>query len=341
MRNDVLNLSTHCLQQWREELAGAPGALHRRVLSGIARDLERAVKFVLPEGGRLMDDDRSVARVFHDLRLPFPVVALEYRSTGVVAAHETPSSKRISLIWDARQAEPALLEGTAASRGVLPGAPGLYVQSISYMDDYEAWMPVMATAYVDLAREPVIPEPGDVSELELELVRHRLRPGFERSPAFPVQFIAHDDFFLDHLGGEAAADAIFRADSGDELSAALAFAALTTCANVAMETVRAPAPLNRKREASGKTPFFDTRILQVADGGYVRRGTADAGGAGSHASPRAHLRRGHIRSLGERNVWVNAAAVNAWKATPAQPGYQLQAVRDENDEAGDLPRPRG
>jgi hypothetical protein len=34
-----------------------------------------------------------------------------------------------------------------------------------------------------------------------------------------------------------------------------------------------------------------------------------AGVGGTHASPRIHLRRGHIRHLPRKNVWVNATVV--------------------------------
>lgn len=330
---DVLNYSAHCLEAWRTQMRTERGALGR-VIWALARDLERAVKFALPDGGRVLDDERSVARVFHDLRLPFPVVALEYRATGAVATHETPSSKRIALVWDARQAIPEVFAGSAPG-AALHGSPGLFVQAVGYMDDYKLWAPVMAMAHIDLTAEPGAPAPGDVSDLELELVRHRLKPGHEKATGFPVSFIAHDVSFMHALGGEETAEAIFRADAGDEISAALSFAAVTACANVDVHrVVAAPAALNKKRVANGKVPFFDTRILELADSGYARRtGAAAAGEARSHASPRAHLRRGHVRRLGDRNVWVNAAAVNAWRDEPASPRYELRRPVDAHSAA--------
>lgn len=340
MQRDLPHLSTHCLQHWRDEMQRAGASAFAAVMGPISRDLERAVKFVLPDGGRVVDDYRGVARLFHDLRLPFPVVALEYRSTGVVADHETPSSKRIALVWDGRHAVPSLLQARGAA---VPGAPCLYVQSISYMDDYGLWAPVMATAHVDLTLAPVVPQEGDVSPLEMELVRHRLRPGFEKTPAFPIRFLPHMPAVVQQLGGEEAADAIFRADSADEISAALAFAAVSSCANVRMQAVPAPGPLNAKREKGGKVPFFETRVLEIEQDGFVVRAGEAAGRGGTHASPRAHLRRGHIRHVGDRNVWINATTVNAWRAEPNAALYSVRRSAEATCEGGEedeSPRPR-
>nr|MCF1501516.1 hypothetical protein [Allorhizobium sp. Av2] len=38
-------------------------------------------------------------------------------------------------------------------------------------------------------------------------------------------------------------------------------------------------------------------------------------GGGSHASPRLHLRRGHLRRLPEKTVWVRAAMIGAASET--------------------------
>lgn len=52
---------------------------------------------------------------------------------------------------------------------------------------------------------------------------------------------------------------------------------------------------------------FRYRVLQIS----APRATGVSNGGGQHASPRAHLRRGHVRRLEERTVWVRPAMVNA------------------------------
>lgn len=341
----ALNHSTHCLQEWRSDTSWRPDA-RRDLLEPLMLDLECAVKFMLPDGGRVLDDPNGVARVYQDLRLPFPVVALEYRagSDSPLAEHEFRSSKRIALVWDARQATPAALAGVDLEGECAQGSPGLWVQSIAWFDHMQRWAPVMALVHVDLTLPPTLPRAGDLSEDDLALVRHRMRPDYQRLAAFPIRIVPYGEEFVEQLGGIERAESIFRADAGDEITAALSFAALTTCANVEMPSLPAPAALNKKRQASGKVPFFDMRVLKVAEGGYAARGgTGSAGAGGGGASPRAHLRRGHIRRLDERNVWVNAAVVNGWKSSPAAPRYALHQVAADHEGDGDidLPRPRG
>jgi hypothetical protein len=56
----------------------------------------------------------------------------------------------------------------------------------------------------------------------------------------------------------------------------------------------APKFINKKREAKGKLPLFEYRLLKISPAlrlpGHVPDG-------GTHASPRLHWRRGHIRCL--------------------------------------------
>ncbi|MCY1306435.1 hypothetical protein D9M70_562970 [compost metagenome] len=81
------------------------------------------------------------------------------------------------------------------------------------------------------------------------------------------------------------------------------------CVNVA--TVEHPAPerLNAKREARGKVPLFSFKTLTLAAPNARRPGLVLGG---THASPRVHLRRGHIRQLADgRSVWVQPCVVGS------------------------------
>ena len=81
------------------------------------------------------------------------------------------------------------------------------------------------------------------------------------------------------------------------------------CSNVDTADNPAPAALNRKRARTGKFPIFTHKTLViVADA--KRHEKANRGG--THTSPRVHLRRGHIRRLGEsRRVWVQPCVVGS------------------------------
>lgn len=84
-----------------------------------------------------------------------------------------------------------------------------------------------------------------------------------------------------------------------ELMAAL------SCKNVFTTDVMAPKSINKARSKKGKQPFYSYKILTID----TVTGRTCGVQTGTHASPRVHLRRGHIRRLPKGNIWVNAAVV--------------------------------
>ncbi len=91
------------------------------------------------------------------------------------------------------------------------------------------------------------------------------------------------------------------------LCATLNLIAALRCTNVHTDSIPASSALNKKRMTNGKPPFSEYKILTISQPkGYPQR----TGLTGTHASPRQHLRRGHIRHLAdERLVWVNQCLV--------------------------------
>lgn len=81
-------------------------------------------------------------------------------------------------------------------------------------------------------------------------------------------------------------------DMADEMRMAFGMLGILSCDNAPIEKIAPPAKLNKKRVKSGKSPIPTYRTLHVTD--HTRRGTG--GATGTHASPRAHWRRGHIRN---------------------------------------------
>ena len=79
-----------------------------------------------------------------------------------------------------------------------------------------------------------------------------------------------------------------------------------SCSNVIAVNNDPPKFINAKRIQKGKQPFFSYKTLHIKDGNVSNKNR----GEGTHASPRLHLRRGHIRryASGER-VWVRATLV--------------------------------
>ena len=94
-------------------------------------------------------------------------------------------------------------------------------------------------------------------------------------------------------------------DVGGDLIPLSEFLSAISCSNVEMVDSKPTEASNKKRAMRGKTPFFTYKTLVLKSNATAR----DTGHAGSHASPRVHLRRGHIRRLPDKRVWVNACVV--------------------------------
>lgn len=104
------------------------------------------------------------------------------------------------------------------------------------------------------------------------------------------------------------------------LSTLIGFIAALNCSNVSAARESAPSRLsNERRKKKGKQPFFTYHTLLVDQ--HERQSSEYKGG--NHASPRVHLRRGHIRRLPDKNVWVNATVVGNKSAGMVHKDYQL------------------
>lgn len=82
--------------------------------------------------------------------------------------------------------------------------------------------------------------------------------------------------------------------------AIMSFIQALQCQNISTDTIPAPVALNKKRVRAGKLPFVDYHVL------VLKRTASEAAElGGSHASPRRHIRRGHVRRLPNGNrIWI-------------------------------------
>lgn len=90
------------------------------------------------------------------------------------------------------------------------------------------------------------------------------------------------------------------------------FLSALACENVSTDTDHKPdAKLNKARVKKGKTPLFEYKVLKI----NTQVSATDANdSSGTHASPRTHLRRGHIRKLKNgKTIWVNGCVVSGSK----------------------------
>ena len=116
-------------------------------------------------------------------------------------------------------------------------------------------------------------------------------------------------------------------DTIDEVRTTYEFLAAINCSNVGTVAVPAPKVLNDRRRKKGRPLFYPYKVLNLFAPATNGKGKGD----GTHASPGAHLRRGHIRRLGERSdfktLWINAMMVNARPGEPVSTVYKVKGAR--------------
>jgi len=86
------------------------------------------------------------------------------------------------------------------------------------------------------------------------------------------------------------------------------FLCALSCGNTAIcdDDLKPSAIKEKLRKDKRKTPFFSYKVLTINTGATTSK---SIGASYSHNSPRVHLRRGHIRKLPTKNIWVNACIV--------------------------------
>lgn len=258
---------------------------------------QRAVKFVLPDNGRIFDSKfKGLPSI---LKLPYPAILIEYRCTasgglaeelfGSIATESAP--KRI-------------VYAEQMDNGILVAAAVAYEK-----DGKDLWqvMPYYAEILSDqnIAGDEVIhnaPEGLNHEKIQGVYTRFSDMGGMAKK------------MFGDAWENHAYTDMF------DETTAVLSLIEALSCKNVGVEMISAR-KINKSALKRDAFKFHDYHILTVtsSNSSGVDRG-------GSHRSPREHLRRGHIRRLESGNIWVNSTVVNAGTKGKIHKVYALEAA---------------
>jgi hypothetical protein len=288
------------------------------VLHRLIGMLQQSVKFILPNCCDLLDPGEMRQAHLDLVRLPFPCVAFEipWEKDGPVEAiggiEQTAATKRIALCWEPRP-EYEVLPGLNDILNAFPES-GVFVVPIFWMPKFRIWNVGMGGAFLpyanvveELALEDALPASriANAALIEAGLAKPRGKQ-FRGEPFYLLPELFRT--MIAEFGGEEQAFAQIMLDSRDELLVLIQACSVINCANVATDDIAPSMPLNKKREAKGKQPFFSYKVLQLKD----EQRAADHNGLGGHyASPRMHLRRGHLRRLESKTVWVRPTIVNA------------------------------
>lgn len=285
-------------------------------LRWLSEAVEESVKFRLPDGGALfgsdaMSDLDSAQKITEMFRLPFPVTLTEYyvpegTQTLLPGNHDAP--KRMCLAIDINAPILARYPGQLKPAEIVArntDEPGAIVFSFySVGDDWS--IPPIGMFFPYQRSNARAPTPEEKARLALN-----------NAPVSEAGIVPIMPGFMQLLTDQYGEDVAMKnvtGDAVDEINSLFQFCSIMNCANVGFGKVTASAALNKKRLKSGKLPFFDYHVLELSPQAVADK-VGTHGGLGGGGTKRMHLRRGHIRRLGEgekqRRIWVNAAVVGA------------------------------
>lgn len=294
--------------------------------------LQGSVKFLLPPNGIVLDDDDYSPNKFDLLRLPYPVCALEFEAGDErfeASSGLQRSNRRIALAFD-----PHALSAEAMALFVRStGRPDLYQylpeRALCIGAVYDTageleWCYSAGVVCLDLDRDTPRKQGTYEEETLLQAIVDPEKKKKRTKHALPL---ACYPFFtrLSVSGTETIPEMerIVFIDTLDEVSVSYNFLAAINCANVHTVALSPSAKLNAKRVKSGKDPLFEYRVLNLNLTNPTDSASSSRG-AGTHASPTTHLRRGHIRRLENKTIWINAVLVNAGKEGFIDKAYQIK-----------------
>lgn len=332
-RVQVPYYSTHAIEQLEKAIATVrkdmPGinAMH----SVAVRLLRESAKFALPNCAELIDMTQ-IRQVHVDMaRLPYPVVALESTwllpdGQGGDKSQGLRSSRRIALCMTLTPEIADLLPDTQEFLKEEQG--GVLVLPVCWEDATNRWRLPLGGVFVPHRNEVSDYVPNEAGPVLRRVANGLVDAGLplRQLKTFRVSpFIFLPEAFEHAAHHETCEQLAARImdDARDEVAMMLQTCAVLNCSNVSMPEINAPKMLNKKREAKGKPPFFSYRVLQL-EAPVARAGKERAG---HHASPLGHLRRGHIRRLQGRTVWVRPALVNLSESAEVIPkDYALRSL---------------
>jgi hypothetical protein len=286
-----------------------------KVIKGLIDLMRSGQKFLMPNCAEVIDPQTLGDTHLELFKLPYPVTIFEASWDKGEAAEligdQQQSTRRIAVCWDTSSGV-SLVPGREAFLNSFFPEGGTYIMPVSYIDARKMWVPAAAGLFVPynyLTKEGDELSPAGHLAKQIQTDSGRLKKGARNFVAEP--FVVSPMLYgamVQHFGGEDMARAHNILEGWDEVQMAVQACAVLNCANVVTAEIKPKSSQQSVRAAKRKEPFFTYKVLQI-DTRDSEQATRGAGGA--HASPRTHLRRGHIRRYADKVTWVRASMINA------------------------------
>lgn len=300
------NYTTHLIEDnltylGQLEKMGPPLWGDAKFLSGTLKLMATATKFILPEGGYYVDWSDPTKKELESIRLPYPVVTLEF-AVGKGVTELKPGQKRSS--------QRVLVCFEQEKQGRL----GFNLISFARNDEDKSWAGSPMVMFYPYDNSMSVVDKSEVPPDVVEMMGEQAKKKssftlFEVVCVTPMQRTF--EVFAQRAGRDLASfERILALELGQDLGVVLEFLNVLNCANVEIVKIEESKALNKKRARQGKIPFFEYKQLMVRPGKSYVKGKKEGILEAWRNSPRQHLRRGHIRRLQKgTRIWVTSHLV--------------------------------
>lgn len=253
--------------------------------------LRASVKIMLPDNGEIYRENNGGGRCPDEEEVksmegcPAPIVALCYRWTYPISEEEQdsestyPAPKRITLIVDEKQIFPESINKS----------PGMVLYSVFYNDQFKIWSISRLSIY--LPKEKIFIK-GDREEYKKDVGRYPILPE-------PWKFITatFDLTTGKYISGQDVKNDAFAYNCFSQYLPDMT--AMTQCfhslrANALLDEVTHFSSSKKRKHQKKGVGGFSYYVLRLPP---AKNQNISKNGSGSHASPRFHIRRAHIRKL--------------------------------------------
>lgn len=267
--------------------------------------------------------------LFEGMRLPYKRVILEYLMDSTLFGYEwkerpghTRSRKRIIYLEEIDLEDEKDEKFREEMREKLPCTSYLWLSAAFYLEDptgeNDGWAVCPGSLLIPLNGMTKVSEWYSIDDTkDREQVQFLL--GFRKGYPDFIPTLPVFEKVMDLKNDEEAKQSVIN-DLCEEIRVALAWLAIMST-GVDSEVVPAPEKLNKKREKRGKPRIPEYRLMNLH---RTRSGSGEK--TGTHSSPVAHWRRGHVRRqhYGYKNqmtkrIWIKPTIVAGKVAEKPKP----------------------
>lgn len=285
--------------------------VQRKYYMMILQLLKEGQKFLLPPGGRVIGN--SVPP--EDFNIPFPVTIAEYAMPEFEGHDKTldnggiASNHRISLAveseyWNEMMGKFELVSEPVPS-GRIVIVP-IYDEATSGTWNV-GWAALSVSKQLH-ARKATAAERNTLESLNTYKGAHAV-------DGITYMYIGevNNEIYLTHIMQGLNLTSNLARDTSDEFWAMIELSQALSCSNVT--TVKAPAAAQSSTKKEKPKFYSEYKMLSVEITKHTAAAVEASGFSGLRSSPRTHLRRGHIRHLPDKNIWINSMVVNPGHST--------------------------